>query len=825
MDSIGTVRLASIEEEMRQSYLDYAMSVIIQRALPDARDGLKPVHRRVLYAMNEMGLRSNTRYRKSAGIVGEVIKSYHPHGDQAAYDTLVRMAQDFSLRYPLVDGQGNFGSVDGDRAAAMRYTEAKLTPIADEMMVDIDKNTVEMIPNYDNSMTQPAVLPARVPNLLINGSSGIAVGMATNIPPHNLGEICDAVALMIDNPDCTLEDLLAVVPGPDFPTGGTILGREGIQAAYQTGRGRVVMRAKAFTEEQERGGRFQIVVSELPYQVNKATLLERIADMVREGKLSGISGLRDESDRTGMRMVIELKRDAQPMKVLNNLFKHTALQQSFGVNMLALVEKGTQPRVLTLKRALTEFIVHRQEVITRRTEFELDRARKRAHILEGLKIALDNIDEVIATIRRSRDTETARKNLMRGFKLSELQAQAILDMRLARLAALERQKIEAEYKEVMATIAYLEGLLANPERILGLIKDDMTEIKEKFGDARRTRILDTSGSMSVEDLIPEVDVLVTITERGYIKRVASDVYRAQGRGGKGIIAATTREEDKMKDIISANTMDSLLVFTNRGRVYQLKVHELPDSSRQAKGLPIQNVVNMQPDESVATLLTIRDYDPRQYLFFATRLGTVKRVSLEQFKAVRSNGLIAITLDDADELAWVRQTDGKGDVILVTHNGMAIRFRETDVRPMGRPAAGVIGIRMETGDRVIAFEPVKAGYELLVVSEHGLGKRTPIEEYRPQGRGGKGIQAMRITARTGKIAGAAMVTEEYTVVMMNSAGVVIKISASEVRRIGRTTQGVKLQRLKEDQLIQSVTAEAPRDAAAEARLASLPEDEG
>ncbi len=822
MDTIGTVRIASIEEEMRQSYLDYAMSVIIQRALPDARDGLKPVHRRVLYAMNEMGLRANTRYRKSAGIVGEVIKSYHPHGDQAAYDTLVRMAQDFSLRYPLVDGQGNFGSVDGDRAAAMRYTEAKLTALADEMMVDIDKNTVNMIPNYDNSMVQPEVLPARVPQLLINGSSGIAVGMATNIPPHNLGEICDAVQLVIDNPDATLEELLQVVPGPDFPTGGTILGREGIHAAYSTGRGRVVMRAKAFTEEQDRGGRFQIVVTELPYQVNKANLLERIADLVREGKLTGISGLRDESDRSGMRMVIELKRDAQPIKVLNNLFKHTQLQQSFGVNMLALVEKGTQPRVLTLKRALTEFITHRQEVITRRTEFELDRAQKRAHILEGLKIALDNIDEVIATIRRSRDTETARKNLMKGFKLSELQAQAILDMRLARLAALERQKIEAEYKEVMALIEYLEGLLANPERILGLIKDDMTEIKEKYGDARRTRIQDVSGSLSEDDLVPEVDVLVTITERGYIKRVPSDTYRQQGRGGRGVIGATTREEDKMMDIISANTMDSLLVFTNRGRVYQLKVHELPDSSRQAKGLPIQNVVNMQPDETVTTMLAIRNFDPEKYLFFVTRQGTVKRVSLEQFKSVRSNGLIAIGLDESDELAWVRKTDGDGDVILVTHGGMAIRFAETDVRPMGRPAAGVIGIRMDKDDYVIGFDPVKEDHELLVVSEHGLGKRTPIEEYRVQGRGGKGIQAMRITARTGKIAGAAMVTEEYTVVMMNSAGVVIKIQAADVRRIGRTTQGVKLQRLDDDQMIRSVTAEAPKDPAAEAKLAVLPD---
>lgn len=823
-NNIGMVRVASIEEEMRQSYLDYAMSVIIQRALPDARDGLKPVHRRVLYAMNEMGLRSSGRYRKSAGIVGEVIKSYHPHGDQAAYDTLVRMAQDFSLRYPLVDGQGNFGSVDGDSAAAMRYTEAKMTAIADELMVDIDKDTVDMIPNYDASMVQPAVLPARVPNLLINGSSGIAVGMATNIPPHNLNEIADAVCMVIDNPECTLEELMEVVPGPDFPTGGTILGREGIQAAYATGRGRVVMRAKAFTEEQDRGGRFQIVVTELPYQVNKANLLEKIAEMVREGKLDGISGLRDESDRTGMRMVIELKRDAQPIKVLNNLFKHTQLQQTFGVNMLALVEKGSQPRVLTLKRALNEFVWHRQEVITRRTEFELDRARKRAHILEGLKIALDNIDEVINTIRRSRDTETAKKNLIRNFKLSDLQAQAILDMRLARLAALERQKIENEYKEVMATIEYLEGLLAHPERILGLIKDDMAELKTKFGDARRTRIQDVSGSLSVEDLIPEVDVLVTITNRGYIKRVASDIYRAQGRGGRGMMGATTREEDKVRDIISANTMDSLLVFTNRGRVYQLKVHELPDSSRQAKGLPIQNVVNMLPDESVATMLAIREYDPEKYLFFATKNGTVKRTSADQFRNVRSTGLIAITLDPSDELGWVRETDGNNDVILVTTGGQAIRFDESDVRPMGRPAAGVIGIRMDAGDSVIGFQVIEPDHDLLVVSEHGLGKRTDIEEYRKQGRGGKGIQTMRITARTGKIAGAVMVHEEDTVVTMNSAGIVIKMNASDISRIGRATQGVRIQRLEEGQTIQSVTAEEPKDPAAQARLESLEDND-
>ncbi len=823
MDNIGNVRIASIESEMRQSYLDYAMSVIVQRALPDARDGLKPVHRRVLYAMNQMGLHANTRYRKSAGIVGEVIKSYHPHGDQAAYDTLVRMAQDFSLRYPLVDGQGNFGSIDGDSAAAMRYTEAKLTAIADEMMVDINKNTVDMRPNYDASMQEPVVLPARVPQLLINGSAGIAVGMATNIPPHNLNEVCDAVALLIDNPDATLEDLLEVIPGPDFPTAGTILGREGIKAAYATGRGRVVMRAKAFAEEAERGNRYQIVVTELPYQVNKATLLERIADMVREGKLDGISGLRDESDRSGMRIVIELKRDAQPMKVLNNLFKHTALQQTFGVNMLALVEKGSQPRVLTLKRALQEYIDHRVEVITRRTEFELDRARRRAHILEGLKIALDNIDEIINTIRRSRTQDTAKKNLMSGFKLSDAQAQAILDMRLARLAALERQKIENEYKEVLKEIAYLESLLADSEKILGLIKDDLADLKERFGDARRTRIQDVSGILSEEDLIPEVDVLVTVTQKGYVKRVADEVYQLQGRGGRGKRGVTAREEDQVHHILSANTMDSLLVFTNRGRVYQIKVHELPDAGRTSKGLPIVNVINMQPDESVTALLNIKEFDPENYLFFATKLGRVKRVSLDQFKSVRSNGLIAIGLDDNDELVWVRQTDGNSDVILVTHEGMAIRFKESDARPMGRPAAGVIGIRLDEGDFVIAFEVIEPDHDLLVVSEKGLGKRTDIEQYRAQGRGGKGIQAMKVTNRTGKIMAAGMVHVDDNVMLMNSDGILIKIAAGDISRIGRATQGVHLMKLQEGQTVRSMTVIEPRDPTAEARLNSLEEE--
>ncbi|MEJ7838679.1 MAG: DNA gyrase subunit A [Thermomicrobiales bacterium] len=821
----NNVRIASIDTEMRQSYLDYAMSVIVQRALPDARDGLKPVHRRVLYAMQQMGMRSNTRYRKSAGIVGEVIKNFHPHSDTAAYDTLVRMAQSFSLRYPLVDGQGNFGSVDGDSAAAMRYTEARMSQIAEELMEDIGKDTVDEIPNYDNSMTQPSVLPSRIPNLLLNGSSGIAVGMATNIPPHNLHELCDAVMFLIDNPEATLEDLIAIVPGPDFPTGGIIMGREGIQAAYATGRGRVVIRAKAFAEEQDRGNRMQIVVTELPYQVNKALLLERIADMVREGKMDGISNLRDESDRKGMRMVIELKRDAQPMKVLNNLYKHSALQQTFGVNMLALVERGTQPRVLTLKRALQEFVAHRVEVLTRRTKYELGRARRRAHVLEGLKIALDNLDEVISTIRASRSTENARNNLMNAFSLSEIQANAILDLRLARLAALEREKIEQEYEDVLAEIARLETLLANPQLILGLIKEDMVDIKSKYGDERRSRIQDISGSLNEEDLIPELEVLVTVTQKGYVKRIVDETYRVQHRGGRGITGVTMREADGIQHILAANTHDFLLVFTNRGRVYQLKVHELPDAGRTAKGLPIVNVISMQPDETVTTLLTVKDYDSAKYLFFTTRLGRVKRVTLDQFRTVRSNGMIAIGLDDGDELAWVRQTDGLSNMVLVTSGGQAIRFAESDVRPMGRSAAGVNGIRLGLKDRVIASEPEQEGLDLLVVAAKGLGKRTSLSHYRSQGRGGKGIQAMKLTDRTGAIVAAGMVAPEDAVMLMNTRGITIRISASQISKIGRTTQGVTLMKLNDSDEVVTMTIIKPKDPESQARLNGAGNGEG
>jgi DNA gyrase subunit A len=807
---IGNVRLASVETEMRQSFLDYAVSVIVQRALPDARDGLKPVHRRVLYAMAEMGMRSTARYRKSAGIVGEVLKSFHPHSDDAVYDTLVRMAQDFSLRYPLVDGQGNFGSVDGDSPAAMRYTESRLTTIADELLADLDKNTVDFQPNYDASTEEPKVLPARLPNLLVNGSAGIAVGMATNIPPHNLGEICDAVQLLVENPDATIEDLLEVVTGPDFPTGGTILGREGIKAAYATGRGRIVVRAKAFVEEAARGGRYQIVVTELPYQVNKALLMERIAEMVRDGKLDGISDLRDESDRSGMRAIIELKRDAQPTKVLNNLFKHTQLQTSFGVNMVALVERGTQPRTLTLKRALQEYITHRQEVITRRTEFELERARRRAHVLEGLKIALDNIDQVIATIRNSRTTETARANLIKAFTLTEIQANAILDMRLARLAGLERKKVEDELKEVRAEIRRLETLLGDPKLILAVIRADMDALKEKYGDERRTRIQDISGALSEEDLIPEVDVLVTLTNRGYVKRSVGENFRTQRRGGRGVTGVTMRDEDAIQHILAANSHDWLLVFTNRGKVYQLKVHELPDAGRTAKGMPIINLINMQPDETVTTFLKVKDYASGQYLFFTTRLGRVKRTALDQFRSVRSSGLIAIGLDPEDELAWVRMTSGEDDIMLVSQGGQAVRFREEVVRPMGRPAAGVIGIRMTQGDRVIASEAVVPGKDLLVVAQKGLGKRTRTDHFITKGRGGKGVTAMKLTARTGQIVGAGMVDNDHTLMLMSTSGKVIRLPVSQIPTIGRQTQGVTLMKLAADEMVATMTTEERRD---------------
>ncbi|HEX5165960.1 MAG TPA: DNA gyrase subunit A, partial [Thermomicrobiales bacterium] len=721
-------------------------------------------------------------------------------------------------------GQGNFGSVDGDGAAAMRYTETKLSAIAEEMLIDIDKDTVDFKPNYDDQTREPKVLPAKLPNLLVNGASGIAVGMATNIPPHNLTEVCNGIIHLIDHPEATVDDLMQFITGPDFPTGATILGREGIMAAYATGRGRVVIRANAFIEEMARGNRYAIIVSELPYQVNKAALIEKIAELVKIGRLDGIHDLRDESDRNGMRIVIELKRDAQPRKVLNNLFKHTALQTSFGVNALALVD-GEQPRVLTLKRILQLHIEHRQEILTRRTQFELERAKRRAHILEGLKIALDNLDAIIKTIRASRTSESARTNLMKDFKLSEVQATAILDMQLRRLAALERKKIEDEYREVLKEIARLEDLLANPRKILALIKDDLTYLKEKFGDARRTRIVEDPGEISDDDLIPEVDVIVTLTNRGYVKRIPDDVYKTQRRGGRGVTGLTMREADGVQHLLAANSHDSLLFFTDRGRVFQVKVHELPDAGRTAKGVPIINLISILPNESIATMLPVKDFAESSYLFFCTRKGRIKRTSLDQFSSVRSSGLIAIGLDDDDELAWVRTTSGDDEIILVTEQAKAIRFHEEDARPMGRPAAGVHGIRLAAGDRVMAADVIDAEtreFDLLTVSDSGFGKRTQLTEFNRQYRGGQGVTAMKLTAKNGKVAGAYIVNTDQELMLISTAGVVIRMPVAQISRYGRQTQGVSVMRLGNGEKVASLTVLSERADESDALVDTLSE---
>ncbi len=807
---IGTVRLVNIENEMRQSYLDYSMSVIVQRALPDVRDGMKPVQRRILYSMHEMGMRHSARHRKSAGIVGEVMKNYHPHGDSSIYDALARLAQPWAVRYPLVDGQGNFGSVDGDPPAAMRYTEARMAEITEELLRDIDKNTVDYRNNYDDSMREPTVLPARLPALLLNGAAGIAVGMATNIPPHNLRELCDAIAFLIENPEGTVEQLLEIVQGPDFPTGGIILGREGIKQAYATGKGRVVIRAKAFIEEASRSNRFQIIVSELPYQVNKSTLVEKIASLVKEGTIDGISDLRDESDRNGMRIVVELKREAQPRKVLNSLFKHTAMQSTFGVNMLALVD-GKQPRVLTLKRTIQHFIAHRQDVIRRRSVFELEKARQRAHILEGLRIALDSIDEVIATIRSSRTTESARNNLMKAFSLSESQANAILDIRLARLAQLERKKIDDEYADILKQIRGLESLLADEQKVFSLIKEDMDYLKEKYADERRTVIREGDGEISDEDLIPEINVLLTLTSKGYVKRLPDDTYRTQHRGGRGVSGLTMREEDDVQHIITCNTMDTLLFFTNQGRCYSLKAHEVPDASRTAKGTPIVNLLTLQPDEVVTTPMAVKDFSGGRYLVLATRKGKIKRTPLSQFAQVRANGLIAVGIEEGDELAWVRMSSGEQDVIIVTAQGKSIRFKEDDARPMGRQAAGVTAIRLAAADQVVGVDVIEPGRDLVFVSANGFGKRTPIEDFPRQGRGGSGVIAMRVTDKTGLLVGARMATEEDNLMMITSKGIVIRIQGEQISRIGRATQGVTLMKVgKNDRLVAMALVDATQN---------------
>jgi DNA gyrase subunit A len=825
-DDLGDVRAIRIEDEMRVSYLDYAMSVIVARALPDVRDGLKPVHRRILYTMGEMGLSSTSSYRKCAAIVGEVMGKYHPHGDVALYDALVRLAQDFSMRYPLVDGQGNFGSVDGDGAAAMRYTEARLTAIAAEMLADIDKETVDFEDNYDGTQKQPTVLPSKLPNLLINGSSGIAVGMATNIPPHHLGEIVDATVALIDDPELTSDDLCKYVLGPDFPTGGTIFRFEkqrnlitgewetvdAIRQMYAHGRGRVVMRAQVAFEE-VRGDRTAIIVTELPYQVNKASLLEKIADLVKDKKIDGIADLRDESDRDGMRIYVEIKRDANPHKVLNNLFKHTPMQMAFNMNMLALVDG--QPQTLPLRSVLQHHIDHRREIVRRRTEFDLGKARARAHILEGLKVALDHLDAVIKTIRESEDVDLARSNLMSRFDLSELQAQAILDMRLARLAALERKKIEDEYLSVIQLIAELEDILANPARVLAIIKDELDELKRKYAGERRTRVADDSSrEMTDEDLIADEDVVVTISGRGYIKRQPVATYRRQHRGGKGIIGHVTREEDAVEHLLVANTHDWALFFTNRGRVFSAKVHAIPDASRQAKGMPIINLPGVQVDSGEVPVATIvlPNFEPGHYLVMATRRGIIKKSPLEQFERVRSTGIRAITIHDTDELAWVDVSSGGDDIIIATSQGMLARFEEGEVRPMGRDAAGVIGIRLlkREGDTVVAMSVVEPESDLLVLTETGYGKRVAISEFRRKHRGGQGVRLIALEGRkTGLVAAVQQVTEEdEELVLISEGGQVIRTETNTINRYSPAARGVIVMRLAEGDRVAAISAFRP-----------------
>jgi DNA gyrase subunit A len=793
-----------IEDEMKDSFINYSMSVIVQRALPDVRDGLKPVHRRILYAMHEAGLAPNRPYRKSATVVGDVLGKYHPHGDASVYDDMVRMVQDFSLRYPLVDGQGNYGSLDGDSAAAYRYTEAKLARIATEMLADIDKETVDFTPNFDDRLKEPSVLPARIPSLLVNGSSGIAVGMATNIPPHNLREVVDACVHLIDNPDAGIEELMHFVKGPDFPTGAFVYGKDGIRDAYETGRGRVVMRAATTIEELD-NGREQIIISEIPFMVNKARMIEQIADLVREKRVNEISGLRDESDRDGIRVVIELKRDAIPQIVLNQLFKHTQMQSTFGVIMLALV--GGVPRVLNLKEMLRHFIDHRHEVVVRRTEYDLAQALEREHILEGLKIAVDNIDEVIELIRSSSDTEEANTRLQARFGLSERQAKAILDMRLARLTGLETEKLEEELEQVRATIADLREILGSLERRHEIIKEELRQMATIYGDPRRTEILGFSGDLSLEDLLADEEMVITVSHGGYIKRLPLDTYRLQRRGGRGLQGMETKEEDWVEHLFVAQTHDYLTFFTRQGHCYWLKVHEIPQAGRNARGRPIVNLLALRPDEQIAATVPIREFKDDRYLIFATRKGVVKKTALSAYGNVRVVGVNAINIDPDDELIDVQITDGDDEIILATHNGMAIRFHEGDVRVMGRATTGVRGLTLSKGDHVIGMVVVRKDTAdeatLLVATEKGGGKRSRIEDYRLQRRGGKGVINIRISERTGRVIAIKEVLPDDELVLVTRNGVVNRQRVGEIRVIGRATQGVRLLALDDRDLVVDV----------------------
>lgn len=787
------VKEIDISTEMRTSFLDYAMSIIVSRALPDVRDGLKPVHRRILFAMSELGMSPDKPHKKSARIVGEVIGKYHPHGDTAVYETMVRMAQDFSLRYMLIDGHGNFGSIDGDMAAAMRYTEARLSKIAMELLRDINKETIDYKPNYDGEENEPVVLPSRFPNLLVNGSSGIAVGMATNIPPHNLREVIEGIQMMIQNPDVTPMDLMQAIKGPDFPTSGFILGREGIRQAYTTGRGSVTMRARTVIEENNNKAR--IIVNELPYQVNKARLVEKIAELVREKKIDGITDLRDESDRNGMRVVIELRRDVNPNVVLNNLFKQTAMQSNFGIIMLALV--NGEPKVLNLREMLHYYLKHQQEVIRRRTEFDLRKAEARAHILEGLRIALDHLDQVIALIRSSRTTDEAREGLMSTFSLSLDQAQAILDMRLQRLTGLEREKIEAEYAEIMKRIAELKAILADEKLILAIISEELNEIKEKFGDERRSEITVGEESIEDEDLIPREDVVITITHTGYIKRLPVTTYRNQKRGGRGVVGMDTKDNDFVEHLFVTNTHHYLMFFTNKGKVYRLKAYEIPDLSRTARGTPIINLIQIEQGETVNAVIPVESFETEQYLFFATKQGVVKKTPIDDYSNIRKGGLIAINLREDDDLIGVKLTDGNQGIIMGTKLGMSIHFPESDVRSMGRSATGVKGIHLDDEDAVIDMDVVHEDNSVLIVTSKGFGKRTPVSEYRIQSRGGKGIKTLNVTEKNGPIVGLKVVQEDEDLMIISASGTVIRTSMAGISVMGRNTQGVRLINIRED----------------------------
>ena len=808
----GKVEELSIVEEMESSYIDYAMSVIISRALPDVRDGLKPVHRRILYAMWTIGLKHNAKFRKSATVVGEVLGKYHPHSDSAVYDSMVRMAQDFSMRYTLVNGQGNFGSMDGDSAAAMRYTEAKLQALAEELIFDIEKNTVDFVPNYDGSHREPKVLPAKLPNLLLNGTTGIAVGMATNIPPHNLGELVDAINALIDNPGTTVEDLTKIVTGPDFPTGGVIYNVEDIKTAYATGRGGIVMRGEAEIIEPT-AGQYQIIVSSVPYQVNKANLLEKIATLVKDKKLEGIKDLRDESDKDGVRIVVDLKKEAYPNKILNNLYKHTQLQEKFHVNMLALVD-GIQPRVLNLKSILEEYIKHRQEVVVRRTQFELDKAKDRAHILEGLKKALDKIDAVIKTIRASKDKEVAKNNLMKKFKLTERQAVAILEMKLQSLANMERKKIEDELKEKLKLIKHLTDILKSKSKVLKIVRDELGELRDKFADERKTKVVKTAiGQMTAKDLIPNEQAVITMTHDGYIKRVSPELFKTQGRGGKGVIGLTTKEQDQVQLFFSTNTHAELMFFTSRGRVFRLKAYEVPQQARTSKGQNIVNFLQLSPEENISAILQSEDFNAFKYLVMVTKNGVIKRVAVEQFKNVRRSGLIAIKLKNDDVLNWIRPSSGKDDIMLATIKGQSIRFREKNVRAMGRSASGVKAMKLKKDDQIVGVDIIPDGKvakdeQLLVVTANGFGKRTSLAAYKVQGRGGSGIKTAQVTAKTGDLASAKIVSskmEGEDIIIISKKGQVIRLPIRAVNVLGRATQGVRLMRFKEgNDTVSSVT---------------------